>query len=134
MVDVSRHLVDEQILRRAVTRVDGELKTEPALAAELYKTIGQAYFELGLYLPAADIAARSANASEQAHGADDPTTINAKLAFGDALRRAGRYKDAESTYGEALATFSSCARRAGAANPSRHELPGRYLSLRGSLQ
>jgi serine/threonine protein kinase/tetratricopeptide (TPR) repeat protein len=104
MVDVGRHLVEEQILRAAVRRVETELNDQPRLAAELYHTIGNLYFRLGLFPKAAEILTRAAELSSKSLGPDDPLTIDAKVDLGDAHRRGGHYREAEASYRDALET------------------------------
>jgi non-specific serine/threonine protein kinase/serine/threonine-protein kinase len=104
MVDVGRHLVDEQILHPAVKKVESELADQPLLAADLYHTIGNLYFALGLFSRAAEILSRAAQLNATTLGPENEATIHAKIDLGDAYRRGGRYKEAEASYLDALET------------------------------
>jgi non-specific serine/threonine protein kinase/serine/threonine-protein kinase len=101
-VDVARRLLDQEVLHKAVRKIEDELKDEPALAAELYHAVGSSYFSLQLYDRAGDSFARAATASERAHGAGAEMTLHLKGDIGDSYRRAGRYREAEAIYREAL--------------------------------
>jgi non-specific serine/threonine protein kinase/serine/threonine-protein kinase len=101
-VDVSRRLVDDEILRRAVQRIEDELKQEPALSADLYFTVARAYVALQLYRSAEDCATRGIELSTRSRGPDDESTLEMKRLLGNVCRRAGRYGRAESLFVEVL--------------------------------
>ncbi len=103
-VDVARHVLDEEILDKAVKRVDTELKEEPSLAADLYHTIGSTYYQLQLYTQAAAVWKRAVSLSERAHGVEGELTLHLKADIGGAYRRAGRHREAEVFYREAFET------------------------------
>jgi non-specific serine/threonine protein kinase/serine/threonine-protein kinase len=102
-VDVARHLVDGEILRKAVKRIENELKDEPALAAELYHAIGNAERSLQLYEPAREIYRRGLELSTRTHGAGDPFTLDLQGDLAGADKRGGRYAEAEAVYIQLIA-------------------------------
>jgi non-specific serine/threonine protein kinase/serine/threonine-protein kinase len=102
MVDVARFVLDEEILEKATERIEKELKQEPALASELYHSIGVAYKNLQLFRRAAECCERAVQLSEQANGRYHHSTIYRKVWLGHVYARLGRYPDAERVYADAL--------------------------------
>ena len=95
LIDVVRSLVDDQILGKAVERVEKELKQDPALAADLYMAIGAAYSNLTLSPLAVKCYERAVELSERARGRDDATTTNMRISLANEYQALGRYRDAE---------------------------------------
>ena len=102
MVDLSRLVLDEEILGKATERIETELKQEPALASDLYQSIGVAYKNLQLFDRAAECCERAVRLSEQAYGRDHSATIYRRIWLGHVYRRQGRYPEAERVYAVAL--------------------------------
>jgi len=99
LVDVVRFLVDDGVLDKAVQRIEGELKEDPALAADLYAALGDAY---GTAQSALTCRQRAVELSEESRGPDDPTTITLKADLGHQYAKMGRYPEAEQIDQEAL--------------------------------
>jgi tetratricopeptide (TPR) repeat protein len=105
LIDVVRSLVDKEILGKAVERIGKELQQDPALAADLYGAVGEAYLSLDLYQPALECFERGVQLSEQARGRDDRTTNRMKYWMGSMYDDLGRARDAERVYLEVVEAF-----------------------------
>jgi non-specific serine/threonine protein kinase/serine/threonine-protein kinase len=97
-VDVARQLVDGEILRKAAKRVESDLGGDPVLAISLYHTIGSAEASLQLYEPARETCERALELSIRTYGEDHGTTLHLRSDLATALRRTGRYREAEAVY------------------------------------
>jgi eukaryotic-like serine/threonine-protein kinase len=102
LIDEARTLVDDAILGKAVERIETTLKEEPALAADLYGAIAEAYDKLQLFQPALECSERAVRLSERARGHDDAITNELRTWLGSTYEGRGRYRDAEKVLLEAV--------------------------------
>ena len=98
-----------EVLDSAVVRIDGELKDEPAVRADLLGVIGRSYYGLGLYDQARRVLGTAVALRQRVHdtgralaedeaflaqatfdGTDDPSATDDSIAFA-AMRTARRY-------------------------------------------
>jgi tetratricopeptide (TPR) repeat protein len=102
LIDVSRSLVDDEILGKAVARIEKDLEQEPALAAGLYEAVGNAYENLQLFQSAFSCFERGVQLSESGRGRDATATNNLKLLLAGSYAGLGRYREAQRVYLEAV--------------------------------
>jgi tetratricopeptide (TPR) repeat protein len=87
-----------EILDRGVQKIDGDLRDQPTVKAELYTTLGEVYSGLGLYHQGETLVRRGL----QLGGVEAGTQARQYAALGDAQSRQGRYSEAVRTYEQAL--------------------------------
>jgi len=102
LIDVSRSLVDDEIFGKAVLRIETDLEHEPALAADLYEAIGDAYANLSLYPMASNCYERGVQLSERGRGRNDAATNNLKILLAESYLGLGRHRDAQKVYVDAI--------------------------------
>jgi serine/threonine-protein kinase len=100
-----------ELLDRGAERIDTELAGQPVVQARLLATIGDVYGSLGAYARSAALLERAVQIRRATLGPDDPDTLDALEALGEATRQLGRYDDAERLHRDVLAAR----RRLGAA-------------------
>ncbi len=94
-----------QMLDQGAQQVQAGLKDQPEVQASLLRTIGDAYFGLGLYATARPLLEQSLAISRKTLGPDDPATLDAEQSLASALIRLNDMKAAE-TLAEDLAARS----------------------------
>ncbi len=98
-----------EVLDRGVTQIDAELRTEPAVRANLLRAMGQAYNGLGLFPTARELLERSvAQSTSDGTPAD---AVRARIALGQSLFDDGLYEEAAATYADALSRAEGLAGR-----------------------
>jgi len=102
LIDVSRSLVDDEILGKAVLRIEKDLEHEPALAADVYEAIGDAYANLNLYPMASNCYERGVELSERGRGRNDTATNRLRILLAESYLGLGRHRDAQRVYVDAI--------------------------------
>jgi tetratricopeptide (TPR) repeat protein len=90
-------------LDRAAARVEGKFDTQPLVKASIHSTIGNAYWELGLYTEAGQHYRRAVDLRERAVGKEHPDTLAANNNLGNLYREEGKYAEAEPVLASVLA-------------------------------
>jgi eukaryotic-like serine/threonine-protein kinase len=90
-------------LDRAAARVAGKFDRQPEVEASIRDTIGQTYADLGLYPEARKQLERALDLHRQAHGAEDPRTLNTMRRLGRLAVLQGKYADAEALFSQTMA-------------------------------
>jgi len=83
-------------LDRAAARITGKFDHQPEVEAAIQDTIGQAYYDLGLYPEAKKHLERALDLHRRVLGADNPKTLSTMSSL-------GRIADAQGKYAEAVA-------------------------------
>ena len=94
------NLTVREALDQAARRVDGRFRDDPAVEAEVRRTIGMAYAQLGAYLPAEAHLARAAELWRRALGPDHRTTLFTRLDLARVYTSRGKHVTAEETLAE----------------------------------
>jgi len=102
--DAALRLIDEEILARAVEKLEEEFAEQPLIDARLRGTIGVTYRRLGLYAAAEPELERALEIRRRALGDEHPGTLSAMSSLGTLYIRLGRYKEAEELLLETLET------------------------------
>jgi tetratricopeptide (TPR) repeat protein len=88
-------LTAREILDNGAERIDKELAGEPEVQAQLFRTIGRVYRNLGLYAKAEPLLARSVEIRRRLFGADHRDTLQSMDSLAVFYEHAGRYDEAE---------------------------------------
>jgi serine/threonine protein kinase len=94
-----------QLLDRAASRIEPELKDQPRAQAGLLETLSHVYGALGLHREAAALARKSLALDASEHRETEQTS-EAALTLGRSLVRLGEFNDARTAFGQALAIRS----------------------------
>ncbi len=115
-------------LDRAAARIQGKFDAQPTVEASIRQTIGQAYFDLGVYPEAQRQWERAVELRRRVLGPDHPDTLTSMNDLADAYRVQSAYKQAEPLFTKVLETRR---RVLGEDNPatlsSMNELANLYL-------
>jgi serine/threonine protein kinase/tetratricopeptide (TPR) repeat protein len=90
------HLEVRTAVDRAAARIAGKFDRQPDLEAAIRDTIGQTYYDLGLYPEAQTQLERALELHRRAVGAENPRTLNTLMLLGNAAEKRGRFPEAES--------------------------------------
>ncbi len=100
--DAALHVIDRQILARALETIDTEFESQPEIALQLRASIGNTYGELGL-LDRAEAQERAVyESSLRVRGPDHPKTLDAGYKLAQELMFLGRNDDAETLVTEVI--------------------------------
>jgi tetratricopeptide (TPR) repeat protein len=91
-----------EILDRGVERIRSELVEQPVLQARLIHTMGNVYYELGLYPEAADLLQAAVDQRRIELGPDTAEVAESLLRLGQVQRRQVELEAARASYAEAL--------------------------------
>jgi len=89
-------------LDRAAARINGKFDRQPEVEAAIRDTIGQAYFDLGVYPEASAQLARALELRRRVLGAENPKTVTTMTAFGAAMKAQGKTAEAVALLSQAL--------------------------------
>jgi serine/threonine protein kinase len=89
------HLEVRTALDRAAARLSGKFDTQPEVEAAIRDTIGQTYYDLGLYAPAQTQLELAVKLYRQALGVESPKTLGAMNDLASATSHFGQYAQAE---------------------------------------
>jgi len=96
------HLTVRTALDRAASAIGGKFDGQPLVEASIRRTIGQTYFNLGLFPEAQQQWERSLDLRQHASGNEDADTLDAMRDLGDLYMREAKYAQAQQLYGETL--------------------------------
>jgi tetratricopeptide (TPR) repeat protein len=82
-------------LDRAAARIEGKFDTQPLVKASIHTTIGNAYWELGLFDQAEQHYRRTVELRERILGKEHADTLSADNNLGNLYREQGRFGEAE---------------------------------------
>ena len=82
-------------LDRAASKIAGKFNNEPQVEAAIRDTIGQTYFDLGLYPEARKHLERALDLHRRFDGQNSPKTLNTTMRLGSVAERQGKYAEAE---------------------------------------
>ncbi len=91
------------VLDRAAGRVAGRFTGKPQVEASIEDTIGQTYFDLGLYAQAKNHLQRALQLNQSALGSDNVATLGVAEKLGETYRSAGDLAKAEALLKETVA-------------------------------
>jgi serine/threonine protein kinase/tetratricopeptide (TPR) repeat protein len=91
-----------EILDRGVERIRSELEEQPVLQARLIHTMGNVYYELGLYPEAAELLQTAVDQRQAELGPDTAEVAESLLRLGQVQRRQVELEAARTSYAEAL--------------------------------
>ena len=94
-----------ELLDQAVSRIDNELRTEPALQLSARQTIGETYAALGLYAKAEEQARKALIVAQDVYGGQHPEVAKALGSIAFVSQRTGQYALADSLYAAAVAMY-----------------------------
>jgi tetratricopeptide (TPR) repeat protein len=94
-----------QVVGQAAKRIDVEFADDPAVAAGLHLTIGNAYRGMGRYAQAEPHLRRALDLLIAVDGEDHPDTATARMVLAALLRGKGDRASAEVLYQRAIATY-----------------------------
>jgi non-specific serine/threonine protein kinase/serine/threonine-protein kinase len=100
--DAALHVVDSEILDRALQAANERFADRPLIRGRLLTTIGRTYVALGLLDRAEPPLAEAVEVLSAGAGRDDPRTLEALHVQADALRRLGQVDAAEPLLREVL--------------------------------
>lgn len=92
--DVARGILDDEILKRALTTIDRAFEDDPLTAASLYFNVGMIYRELGFFDEAVEILERAWQLRVDELGTDHADTIAVLHEIGTSYHLASRFADA----------------------------------------
>jgi len=92
-----------QILDLGAQRIDGELREQPEIRAEMSDVIGRVYQNLGLYNEAQDLIERSLEVREDVLGGEHPDVAASLNHLAKVFHDTGRYDEAGELYQRSLA-------------------------------
>ena len=92
-------------LDRAAARITGKFDKQPEVEAAIQDTIGQAYYDLGLYPEAKSHLERGLDLHRHVQGAENPKTLNTMSALGRIADAQGKYDEAEALLHQTLKTM-----------------------------
>jgi non-specific serine/threonine protein kinase/serine/threonine-protein kinase len=81
-------------LDRAAARIAGQFDSQPQVEASIRTTIGNAYLDLGLDLPAGQQLKTAVDLDRRAYGAEHPNTLNAEALLGRVYAMQGKRAEA----------------------------------------
>ena len=93
----------QEVLDTAATRIERELGNQPDVQAQLLKTVGRAYYGLGLYGQARRLLTSALQLFERVHPGDDPDVSSTLNVLALVLLDDGDYQAAERMYRRTLA-------------------------------
>jgi serine/threonine protein kinase len=91
-----------EILDRGVAQIDGTLRDEPLVQADLLRTMGDVYQNLGIYGSALPLLEKSLALDRNLRGSDDYETMETINDFATLLQNQGQLEKAEPLFREAL--------------------------------
>jgi eukaryotic-like serine/threonine-protein kinase len=100
--DVARDLIDETILKPAITAIDRQFVDQPAVASALRNVLADRYHDLGIDATALSLEMRTLEQRRRVLGEEHPDTLISICNVGAYLSGLGRNKEAEPYYREAL--------------------------------
>jgi serine/threonine-protein kinase len=92
-----------EVLDAGAARIERDLNNQPELQAQLMKTVGGAYYGLGLYGPARQLLTSALALRQATHGEDDPEVSSTMNVLALVLLDDGDYRGAEDMYRRTLA-------------------------------
>jgi tetratricopeptide (TPR) repeat protein len=92
-----------EVLKKAETRVDEELKYQPGVQSHLHLIIGRVYFELGDYVKAEAMCRQSLALEEKLHGGENQHVVMSIDCIARVLLAQGRLAEAEPMFRQTLA-------------------------------
>ncbi|MEO8160142.1 MAG: tetratricopeptide repeat protein [Arenimonas sp.] len=101
--DLATHLLDESILKPAVSAIDAQFKAQPKVDAALRQVLAARYIDLGLYEAATPLQAAALATRRRELGVDDPATLDSLDTQGELLLDQGDFAGAARTFGDELA-------------------------------
>lgn len=100
--DAARELIDQTILRPAITTIDERFKEQPAIDAQLRYALGSRYRHLGLSDRALPLMTVALETRRRVHGDDHEATINSMEGLASVLQDLGRMDEAAKYFKEAM--------------------------------
>jgi serine/threonine-protein kinase len=97
-----RTVTARELLDAGAAKIQGTLHDEPEIQAELMATIGNVYFNLGLFAEAEQQAKRALETRRRVLGREHPSTLQSMTSLANAYSRQHRQADAEALYREAV--------------------------------
>jgi non-specific serine/threonine protein kinase/serine/threonine-protein kinase len=101
--DLARELIDEFMLRRAVSTIESEFDGQPLLQADLFETVQEVYRSTGIATKALGLAQRVVELRERELESDATGLLEARQDLAWALFQNGRFESARQTLDEVLA-------------------------------
>jgi len=121
------------VLDRAAARIQGKFEGQPLVEASIQQTLGESYFDLGLYAEAQSHVERALELRRKALKPDDAATLTSTVLLGKIYRSQAHYSQAEPLLRQALEAYRT---KRGEDHPdtitARHEL-ATLLMLSGKL-
>ena len=99
--DLALTVLDENILSKALATIGSQFADQPVVEADLRRSTGETYLQLGLYRSALPQLERSLELQRRELGPEDGDTLITINLVGTALENLGRPADAEGFYREA---------------------------------
>jgi eukaryotic-like serine/threonine-protein kinase len=92
--DLAQDLIDEFMLRRAVTNIETDFADEPLLQADLYQSVRDVYVNAGMIELSLPLAGRIVDLRLAALGPSSARTLDARQVYFRLLSRAGQFETA----------------------------------------
>ncbi len=102
--DVALHLLDEQVLQRALSTIESDFSEQPRIRATLEFEVAKTYTNLGLYPSALPLYDSAIASMERLFGSEDSRTLETKKTKGTLLVYMGDFDSALPLYQEFLDT------------------------------
>lgn len=100
--NVALHMVDENILQRALRAIDAQFPDQPLVRARLYQTVAETFRGFGLLDRAVAPMREAVELRRREQGEDHIQTVISIVSMGILLKDLGRLDEAEPLYVEAL--------------------------------
>lgn len=100
--DVALRLLDDQVLKRALSTIDADFAEQPLVRAELLETVGSTYRELGMFPAALPLLQESVDTRRRLLGEGHPRTIRALSSLAWLQTDMGLYEEAVAAYRSVL--------------------------------
>ena len=101
--DLARELIDEFMLRRAVTKIESEFGEQPLLQADLFESVQAVYRSTGVAAKALELARRVVDLREGQLGPNATAVLEARQELAWSLFENGRFQSARETLDDVLA-------------------------------
>jgi eukaryotic-like serine/threonine-protein kinase len=89
-------------LDRAAEKITGKFDKQPEVEASIRDTIGQTYFDLGLFPEARKQLELALESHRQVEGPNNPKTLNTAMRLGFVAERQGKYAEAEALQSQTI--------------------------------
>jgi tetratricopeptide (TPR) repeat protein len=100
--DAARTLIDDTILKPAVSAIDKRFTNQPVVDAQLRQVLADCYERLTLYDASLPLQVRALETRRSVLGEEDPDTLSSINYMGGLLSSMGRWSEAEAHFRDAL--------------------------------